>query len=225
VNISNIYKSLLLILFLIYNQLSAYSFNITQNNVIQTSYIFTFQFKDLYPQTGKMLKTRVVEKSALIVVNRIKLDAIPYFVYKITLPGIKIFYNYFIDFYAGHNSNGRYDSLSIGYAWRFELNNVAGIYKVGFVHNSVASKINLPNNTTDVKTENITQFRSFKPNQNYPNPFNPSTRFNFRIKDEGIVSISGFGVKDREIATLLNGNLPVGNFHVEWNATNEESGM
>jgi len=61
--------------------------------------------------------------------------------------------------------------------------------------------------------------------QNYPNPFNPSTIINYQIPELSFVTIKVYDVLGREVITLLNEEKPVGNYEVEFNATDLPSGI
>jgi hypothetical protein len=70
--------------------------------------------------------------------------------------------------------------------------------------------------------------------QNYPNPFNPSTNIKFQIPSSklgfgnwnlGFVSLKVFDVLGREVATLVNENLPAGSYQVTFNAEGLASGV
>jgi len=62
-------------------------------------------------------------------------------------------------------------------------------------------------------------------NQNYPNPFNPTTRIDFSLKENGIISLKVYDLLGRDVATLLNEQKPAGTYSVEFNATNLPSGI
>jgi photosystem II stability/assembly factor-like uncharacterized protein len=52
--------------------------------------------------------------------------------------------------------------------------------------------------------------------QNYPNPFKSSTKIQFRISDFGFVNLTVYGVLGNEVAILINKELPVGEYEVEF---------
>jgi ligand-binding sensor domain-containing protein len=61
--------------------------------------------------------------------------------------------------------------------------------------------------------------------QNYPNPFNPTTNFEFQIPNFGFVSLKVFDVLGREIASLVNEAKQPGTYTVQWDASDQPSGM
>lgn len=61
--------------------------------------------------------------------------------------------------------------------------------------------------------------------QNYPNPFNPSTRLNYAVAKDGLVTLKVYNVMGEEVATLVNSVKPVGNYTIEWNASQLTSGI
>jgi len=54
--------------------------------------------------------------------------------------------------------------------------------------------------------------------QNYPNPFNPSTKIRFQISEFGFVSLKIFDVLGNEVATLVNEQMQVGTYSVDFGA-------
>ena len=54
--------------------------------------------------------------------------------------------------------------------------------------------------------------------QNFPNPFNPSTTIRFHIPEFGFVSLKVYDVLGSEVASLVNGEKPVGSYEVEFSA-------
>jgi hypothetical protein len=58
--------------------------------------------------------------------------------------------------------------------------------------------------------------------QNYPNPFNPSTQIKVVIKEQSNIQIAVYNILGKEIKTLLNENLPAGEYTIEWNGKDNE---
>lgn len=61
--------------------------------------------------------------------------------------------------------------------------------------------------------------------QNYPNPFNPSTIIEFSILEQSEVELKVFDILGAEIKTLMNNQLPTGNYKVEFSANDLPSGL
>ncbi|RMG35827.1 MAG: T9SS C-terminal target domain-containing protein [Methanobacteriota archaeon] len=51
---------------------------------------------------------------------------------------------------------------------------------------------------------------------NFPNPFNSSTTISFNLPRSGKVELKVFNILGQEIITLLNTQLPTGNYKVDW---------
>jgi hypothetical protein len=60
---------------------------------------------------------------------------------------------------------------------------------------------------------------SFKLNQNYPNPFNPSTVISYQLASLSKIQIKVYDILGKEIATLVNGQKPAGNYQIIWDGT------
>jgi len=67
--------------------------------------------------------------------------------------------------------------------------------------------------------------QTFSLEQNYPNPFNPSTKINFSVPVEGLVSIDVFNSIGQKVTTLVNEQMNAGNYSVDFNAVNLPSGI
>lgn len=65
----------------------------------------------------------------------------------------------------------------------------------------------------------------FSLSQNYPNPFNPSTKINFSVPAQGFVTLKVYDMIGKEVATLVNTNLSVGEYAYEFDATALSSGI
>ncbi|MDH4336910.1 MAG: T9SS type A sorting domain-containing protein [Candidatus Krumholzibacteria bacterium] len=61
--------------------------------------------------------------------------------------------------------------------------------------------------------------------QNYPNPFNPATTISFDLGARSFVSLRVFDVRGREVATLIQGELPAGTHTQPWHALDLASGV
>ena len=66
---------------------------------------------------------------------------------------------------------------------------------------------------------------TFKLSQNYPNPFNPSTTIEFSLPRPGYVTLKVFNILGEAIAALVNGELNVGTYTTQWNASGVASGI
>ncbi len=66
---------------------------------------------------------------------------------------------------------------------------------------------------------------NFSLSQNYPNPFNPTTKINFSIPKQGLVTMKIYDVLGKEVMTLVNEQKSAGSYEVEFNASNFSSGI
>lgn len=65
----------------------------------------------------------------------------------------------------------------------------------------------------------------FALSQNYPNPFNPTTKINFDLPFDGIVTLKIFDLSGREISTLINEFMTAGYYARVFKAENLSSGI
>jgi len=61
--------------------------------------------------------------------------------------------------------------------------------------------------------------------QNYPNPFNPNTKIEYRIKENGIVTLKVYDILGKKVATLLNKNQSPGNYELTFFGEDYPSGL
>jgi hypothetical protein len=61
--------------------------------------------------------------------------------------------------------------------------------------------------------------------QNYPNPFNPSTIIKFGIPERANVVIKIYDILGSEVITLINQEIDIGWYEVQFNASNYSSGI
>lgn len=65
----------------------------------------------------------------------------------------------------------------------------------------------------------------FNLEQNYPNPFNPSTKIKFEIPKSSRVKLIIYDLLGREISKIVNEELKLGTYEIEWDASNFASGI
>jgi hypothetical protein len=61
--------------------------------------------------------------------------------------------------------------------------------------------------------------------QNFPNPFNPMTRITYAIPKSGFVKIAVYDILGREVASLVNDELQIGVYEIDFNGENLSSGV
>lgn len=61
--------------------------------------------------------------------------------------------------------------------------------------------------------------------QNYPNPFNPATTISFSIPKADYVKLAVFDITGRQVAELVNQNLPAGSYRYDFESNNLTSGL
>jgi hypothetical protein len=59
----------------------------------------------------------------------------------------------------------------------------------------------------------------------YPNPFNPSTAISFELQDANFVDLVIYDIQGREVASLVTGQLSLGEHRFDWNAEGMPSGV
>ncbi|MDO9258154.1 MAG: T9SS type A sorting domain-containing protein [Bacteroidales bacterium] len=61
--------------------------------------------------------------------------------------------------------------------------------------------------------------------QNYPNPFTSTTTIRYKVTGAGFVSLKVFNTMGGEVGSLVNERKPVGEYSVDWNATELAKGI
>jgi len=59
----------------------------------------------------------------------------------------------------------------------------------------------------------------------YPNPFNPTTTISFSIPQSDLVSLNIYDITGKLVTTLINEQLNIGYHSINWDGTNQSSGM
>lgn len=77
---------------------------------------------------------------------------------------------------------------------------------------------------TGIKDE-INNGLVFTLDQNYPNPFNPSTIINYSIPEDNFVTIKVYDVLGKEVTTLVDEEMPAGNYNINFDGSNLASGI
>jgi len=79
--------------------------------------------------------------------------------------------------------------------------------------------------TTTAVTDKPATAAGYQLAQNYPNPFNPSTVISFQLPVNSHVTLQVFDVTGREVATLIDGEMPAGNHSVTFAPRDLASGL
>lgn len=78
---------------------------------------------------------------------------------------------------------------------------------------------------TSISDEGQNTFQHFQLEQNYPNPFNPSTTIRFSLNRSEQVTLKVYDLRGKEVATLLDENLPMGEHGAVFDAGSLPSGV
>ncbi len=79
--------------------------------------------------------------------------------------------------------------------------------------------------TTAVDPGENLQRKQFSLSQNYPNPFNPGTAISYQLSAVSFVRLKVFDALGRDVATLVEHEIPAGSHTITWNAQNLPSGV
>ena len=77
----------------------------------------------------------------------------------------------------------------------------------------------------DVSEDQPQVLRDFQLVGAFPNPFNPTTTIIYRIAKTTDVKLSVYTILGQQVAELVNGKQPAGEYKIQWNAGNFSSGM
>ncbi len=78
---------------------------------------------------------------------------------------------------------------------------------------------------TDIKKNNELIPNRYSLYNNYPNPFNPLTKIKFDIPKSSYVKIKVYDNLGKLIEELVDNELPAGSYEVDWNASDNSSGV
>jgi photosystem II stability/assembly factor-like uncharacterized protein len=78
--------------------------------------------------------------------------------------------------------------------------------------------------TTSIGSD-IENVHTFSLAQNFPNPFNPSTVISYQLPVAGYVSLKVYNLLGTEVAVIVDGFKPAGNYEFEFNASSLMSGV
>jgi hypothetical protein len=88
-----------------------------------------------------------------------------------------------------------------------------------FVIDTVQRTVFLPPLTgVDETTASVPQ--EIRLDQNYPNPFNPATSIKFHMHKPSLVTLRVYDILGREVATLVDSDVPTGSYSIEWDGRN-----
>lgn len=76
-----------------------------------------------------------------------------------------------------------------------------------------------------VNPGNNTVPEEYSLSQNYPNPFNPTTKIDYNIRSNGVVTLKIYSVLGEEVATIVDGFKSAGKYTVDFNASHISSGI
>ena len=120
------------------------------------------------------------------------------------------------DFAINSNFISRSDGHTIGALhWTGEIDNFDPAASLSSILNRYSSVI------TDVKEEDIFVNAA----KNFPNPFREMTIINFELKERTAVRLTVSNIYGQQIATLVDGELNVGQHNITWDAAGVSSGV
>ena len=153
--------------------------------------------------------------------------AYSYPIYALVVSGTNLF--------AGTYGGGVYLSTDNGANWT-EVNEglsfkgiqalaVSGSYLFAGADGSGVWRRPLSEMITDVNDKGSSLPSKFSLSQNYPNPFNPITNIEYTIGSRQTVILRVYDIMGNEISKIVNEEKPAGRYIVQWNASNQCSGV
>jgi DNA-binding beta-propeller fold protein YncE len=110
----------------------------------------------------------------------------------------------------------------LGQLYNGVINRAGTALYVGDFANNIVYKVTLGPSATEDEQVNI---KNYNLSQNYPNPFNPATTINYQIAKTGPVTLTVYDALGREVKSLVNEVKSPGQFSVQLNANNLQSGV
>ena len=90
-----------------------------------------------------------------------------------------------------------------------------GIYKIAVSELGITTSVE--------QTEELAY--NYELSQNYPNPFNPSTTIRFSIPESGFVTLKIYDMLGKEVASLVNEELPTGTYNAVFDASSSSKNL
>ena len=113
----------------------------------------------------------------------------------------------------------------------FEFVNVEGFegtstieFKDFILAGSTGNNVEVETQSYDINFSSVLPVKT-ELSGSYPNPFNPTTSINYGLEKDGHVEIMIYDAAGRLVEELVNGNKDGGSYSVNWNASNQASGM
>jgi hypothetical protein len=125
----------------------------------------------------------------------------------------------FIDYLAAQNDSGKTYHITRLNGSQYEILESDQPQPV-----EVITLIRSPYSTTGLR-KNDDMIYGFKLEQNFPNPFNPTTKIEYSLPKQSIVSIKIYNMLGQEVRTLMNTEKTAGYYEIEFNAAYLPSGV
>jgi hypothetical protein len=78
---------------------------------------------------------------------------------------------------------------------------------------------------TNVEDDDQSLAKTFEMKEIYPNPFNPTTSIQFTLPENRMVNISVFNIIGEKVSEIINADFTAGTHKIQWNASNQPSGV